>query len=46
MVNKCFVLRKEVINVFHEKYYIPTIEKLFFSSGSCQNYWFNGMWED
>ena len=28
MVNKCFVLYEEVIDLFHEKYYIPTIEKL------------------
>ena len=29
-MKKCFVLRKEVIDVFHEKYYIPIIEKLLF----------------
>ena len=26
MVKKCFVLHEEVIDAFHEKYYIPTIE--------------------
>ena len=30
MVKKCFALHEEVIYVFHEKYYIPTIEKLIF----------------
>ena len=30
MVNKCFVLHEEVIDVFHKKYYIPTIENLSF----------------
>ena len=30
MVKKCFVLHKEVIGVFYEKFYIPTIEKLSF----------------
>ena len=30
MVKKCFVLQKEVIDVFHENIYIPTIEKLSF----------------
>ena len=29
-VKKCFVLHGEVIDVFHEKNYIPTIEKLLF----------------
>ena len=29
-VKKCFVIHEGVINVFHEKYYIPTIEKLSF----------------
>ena len=28
---KCFVLHEEVIYVFHEKNYIPTIEKLSFN---------------
>ena len=28
MANKCFVLHEEVIDVFHEKNYITTIEKL------------------
>ena len=27
MVKKCFVLHEEVIDMFHNKYYIPTIEK-------------------
>ena len=31
MIQKCFVLREEVIYVFHENKYIPTIEKLSFS---------------
>ena len=31
MVKKCFVLHKEVIDVFHENIYIPTIEKLSFN---------------
>ena len=30
MTNKCFVLFKEVIDVFHEIFYIPTVEKLSF----------------
>ena len=30
MANKCFVLHEEVIYDFHEKYYIPTIEKCHF----------------
>ena len=30
MVKKCFVLHEEVIDVFHEKYHIPTLEKLPF----------------
>ena len=30
MVNICFVLHEEVIDVFHENNYIPTIEKLSF----------------
>ena len=30
MVKKCFVLNEEVINVFYEFYYIPTIEKKSF----------------
>ena len=30
MVKKCFVLYGEVIDVFCEKFYIPTIEKLSF----------------
>ena len=30
MVKKCFVLHKEVIDIFHDKLYIPTIEKLPF----------------
>ena len=27
-MKKCFVLHEEFIDVFHEKYYIPTIEEL------------------
>ena len=30
MVKKCYVLHEEVIDVFHEKFYIPKIEKLSF----------------
>ena len=30
MVKKCFVIHKEVIDLFHDKFYIPTIEKLPF----------------
>ena len=30
MAKKCFVLHEEVIDVFHEFFYIPTIEKLSF----------------
>ena len=30
IVKKCFVLHKKVIDDFHEKNYIPTIEKLSF----------------
>ena len=30
MVKKCFVLHEEVINLFHNKFRIPTIEKLPF----------------
>ena len=30
MVNRCSVLHEEDIDVFHEKYYIPTIENLPF----------------
>ena len=31
IVNKCFGLHEEVIDVFHEKLYIPTIERLSFN---------------
>ena len=31
MSNNCFVLHEEVIYVFHEKNYIPTIEKRSFN---------------
>ena len=31
MVKKCFVIHEEVIDVFHEKIYIPTIEQLSFN---------------
>ena len=31
MVKKCFVLHEEVSDVFHDKIYIPTIEKLPFN---------------
>ena len=31
MANEYFVLHEEVIDVFHEKIYIPTIEKLSFN---------------
>ena len=30
MLNKCSVIHKEVIDIFHEFFYIPTIEKLSF----------------
>ena len=30
MANNLFVLHEEVIDVFHEKNYIPTIEKVSF----------------
>ena len=30
MVNECFVLHEEVIDVFHNKFYIATIEKCHF----------------
>ena len=30
MVKKCFVLHKEVVDVFYDNFYIPTIEKLSF----------------
>ena len=30
MVNKFFVIHEEVIDVFHNKVYIPTIEKFSF----------------
>ena len=30
MANNVFVLREEVINVFHDKIYIPTIENCYF----------------
>ena len=30
MAKKCFVVHEEVINVFHEKIYTPTIEKVSF----------------
>ena len=30
MVKKCFLLHEEVINIFHKKNYIPTIEKVSF----------------
>ena len=30
MVNKCFVIQEEIIDVFYEKNYILTIEKLSF----------------
>ena len=30
MVKKCFVFCKEVVDVFHDKCYIPTIEKMSF----------------
>ena len=30
MVKKCFILHEEVIDIFHEKYYIPTIQKMSF----------------
>ena len=52
MVNKCFVLHEEVIDFFHESFYIPIIEKLSFhfahvrilSSMECgrtRNYFFH-----
>ena len=31
MVKKCSLIHKEVIDIFHEKIYIPTIEKLSFN---------------
>ena len=31
MANKCFVFNEEVIDVFHDKGCIPTIEKLSFN---------------
>ena len=36
LVRKCFVIYDEVIDVFHEKYYIPTIEKLQFHLAHVQ----------
>ena len=30
MVKKCFAINEEVVDVFHENIYIPTIEKLSF----------------
>ena len=30
MAKKCFVIHEEVIDIFHDKMYIPTIEKLSF----------------
>ena len=30
MVNECFVVHEEVIDVFHENFYIPAIEKVSF----------------
>ena len=33
MAKKNFVIRKEVIYVFHGKFYIPTIEKHSFNLG-------------
>ena len=30
MAKKCFVLHEKVIDIFHEKCYIPTIEKVSF----------------
>ena len=30
MTKKCFVLHEEVIGVFHNKFYIPTIENCYF----------------
>ena len=32
-----FVLHQEVMDVFHEKYYIPTIEKLTFHLDHVSN---------
>ena len=45
MVKKYSALREEVIDVFHEKNYIPTTEK------NChlmlrQDSWFSQIWED
>ena len=40
-----FVLHEEVIDVFHNKFYIPTIY-FFIPSSSCTESWFNGIWED
>ena len=33
MVNKSFVIHEEVIDIFHENFHIPTIEKLSFYLG-------------
>ena len=45
MVRKYFVLREEVIDFFHGKYYIPTIEKLSLCLDCVNISWFNVKWE-
>ena len=54
MVKKYFILHEEVIDVFHEKMYIPTLEKISFDLanvsiigsmefGNTRNYFFTIM---
>ena len=45
MAKKCFVLHEGVVYVFHLKKNHHN-RKTFISSSSCQDSWFNGMWED
>ena len=44
MVNKCFVLCEEVIDIFNEKLHYHN-RKSVISYFSCQDSWFNEMWE-
>ena len=40
------VLHEEVIDVFNDFFIYSHNRKTFISPCSCQDYWFNGMWED
>ena len=38
MVKKCFVLHEEFIDLFHDTFYIPTIEKMSFHIAHVSNF--------